>query len=343
MSVYFGLSCLSHCRFGFFFAIMAAANDQAQFMADRSDPQSSQPLNAASSEHLPVMQQAVLQRLMGDLNGNYVDATFGRGGHTRAVLQQLGPRGRVLAFDRDPAAIAAAAELQQQFSALSVVHAPFSQMRQHVIEWAPSGVDGILMDLGVSSPQLDEPQRGFSYHLAGPLDMRMDPHSGQSAADWLAHADADAIADVLYFYGEERRSRQIAQAIVQQRQRQPLQTTLDLANLVVRVVGRQPGKKHPARRTFQAVRMHVNRELDELEAALKQSVALLKPGGCLAVISFHSIEDRLVKRFMRVQSQAPQHGLLRPRKEFPSTEELECNRRARSAVLRWATTPEQAP
>jgi 16S rRNA (cytosine1402-N4)-methyltransferase len=288
------------------------------------------------------MQQAVLQHLINDRNGDYIDATFGRGGHTLAVLQQLGPQGRVLAFDRDPAAITAATELQRPHPALSVVHAPFSEMKQHAAAWAPQGVHGIFMDLGVSSPQLDQPARGFSYHLAGPLDMRMDPNSGQSAADWLAHADAAAIADVLYYYGEERKARQIAQAIVHQRAQRPLQTTLDLANLVVRVVGRQPGKKHPARRTFQAIRMHVNRELDELESALKQGVTLLRPGGCLAVISFHSIEDRLVKRFMKAQSQVAHQGLSRPQKVFPDSAELEQNRRARSAVLRWASKREQS-
>lgn len=299
--------------------------------------------------HAPVLLGEVLEALAVRTDGFYVDATFGRGGHSRAILAQLGERGTLLAIDRDPQAVAAA---RAQFGAdprAMIVHAPFSLLSE-VLAGTGRKADGILLDLGVSSPQLDDAARGFSFLRDGPLDMRMDPTSGEGAAQWLARADEREIATVIARLGEDRFARRIARAIVAARAEAPIDTTGRLAEVVARAVPtREPGK-HPATRTFQALRIHVNAELQELEQVLPQAVDALAPGGRLAVISFHSLEDRMVKRFLRRESQddpawaglpaVPAHARARlrlvGRAVFPSEAEVSGNPRARSAVLRAA-------
>ena len=301
--------------------------------------------------HTPVLLDEVLAGLAVQATGSYCDATFGRGGHTAAVLAQLGPTGRVIAIDRDPEAIVAGRERFAGEPRLTLVRGSFGQLAGLVraAGWN-DGLQGVLLDLGVSSPQLDEARRGFSFMQDGPLDMRMDYESGTSAAQWLARAGEREIADVLFRLGEEKFSRRIARAIVAARVEAPITTTRQLAELVAAAVPtREPGK-HPATRTFQAIRIHVNRELEEVGSALPQAVDLLGPGGRLCVISFHSLEDRLVKRFMRREAQGdpvyaglpdvPAHA--RPRLKLvggavmPSEAEVARNPRARSAVLRVA-------
>ena len=301
--------------------------------------------------HTPVLLDEVLAGLAVQATGSYCDATFGRGGHTAAVLEQLGPAGRVIAIDRDPEAIASGRERFAGEPRLTLVRGSFGQLAGLVraAGWN-DGLQGVLLDLGVSSPQLDEARRGFSFMQDGPLDMRMDYESGTSAAQWLARAGEREIADVLFRLGEEKFSRRIARAIVAARVETPITTTRQLAELVAAAVPtREPGK-HPATRTFQAIRIHVNRELEELASALPQAVDLLGPGGRLCVISFHSLEDRLVKRFIRREAQGdpvyaglpdvPAHA--RPRLRLvggavmPSDAEIAGNPRARSAVLRVA-------
>jgi len=301
--------------------------------------------------HTPVLLDEVLAGLSVKADGRYCDATFGRGGHTAAILAQLGPAGRVCAIDRDPDAIAAGRERFAAESRLTLVRGSFGRLEERVRAAGWEGeLQGVLLDLGVSSPQLDEAGRGFSFMQDGPLDMRMDNESGLSAAQWLARAGEREIADVLFKLGEEKFSRRIARAIVAARAETPIVTTRQLAGIVAGAVPtREPGK-HPATRAFQAIRIHVNRELEEAEAALPQAVNLLAPGGRLCVISFHSLEDRLVKRFMRREAQGdpiyaelpnvPPHA--RPRLKLvggavmPSDEEVARNPRARSAVLRVA-------
>ena len=301
--------------------------------------------------HTPVLLDEVLAGLSVKADGRYCDATFGRGGHTAAILAQLGPAGRVCAVDRDPEAIAAGRERFAAESRLTLVRGSFGRLEERVRAAGWEGeLQGVLLDLGVSSPQLDEAGRGFSFMQDGPLDMRMDNESGLSAAQWLARAGEREIADVLFKLGEEKFSRRIARAIVAARAETPIVTTRQLAGIVAGAVPtREPGK-HPATRTFQAIRIHVNRELEEAEAALPQAVNLLAPGGRLCVNSFHSLEDRLVKRFMRREAQGdpiyaelpnvPPHA--RPRLKLvggavmPSDEEVARNPRARSAVLRVA-------
>jgi 16S rRNA (cytosine1402-N4)-methyltransferase len=303
------------------------------------------------SLHTPVLLDEVLAGLALRSTGRYCDATFGRGGHTAAILAQLGPAGRVVAIDRDPEAVATGRERFAGESRLTLLRGSFGQLAKllRAAGWN-DGLHGVLLDLGVSSPQLDEARRGFSFMQDGPLDMRMDYESGTSAAQWLARAGEREIADVLFRLGEERFSRRIARALVEARAREPITTTRQLAELVAAAVPtREPGK-HPATRTFQAIRIHVNRELEEIESALPQAVDLLEPGGRLCVISFHSLEDRLVKRFMRREAQGdpvyaglpnvPAHA--RPRLKLvggavmPSEAEVASNPRARSAVLRVA-------
>jgi len=301
--------------------------------------------------HTPVLLDEVLAGLSVKADGRYCDATFGRGGHAAAILAQLGPAGRVCAIDRDPDAIAAGRERFAADSRLALVRGSFGRLEERVRAAGWEGeLQGVLLDLGVSSPQLDEAGRGFSFMQDGPLDMRMDNESGLSAAQWLARAGEREIADVLFKLGEEKFSRRIARAIVAARAETPIVTTRQLAGIVAGAVPtREPGK-HPATRAFQAIRIHVNRELEEAEAALPQAVNLLAPGGRLCVISFHSLEDRLVKRFMRREAQGdpiyaelpnvPPHA--RPRLKLvggavmPSDEEVARNPRARSAVLRVA-------
>jgi 16S rRNA (cytosine1402-N4)-methyltransferase len=301
--------------------------------------------------HTPVLLDEVLAGLAVEADGRYCDATFGRGGHTAAILARLGPGGRVCAIDRDPEAIAAGRERFAGEPRLTLIRGSFGRLEQLVraAGW-DGGLQGVLLDLGVSSPQLDEARRGFSFMQDGPLDMRMDNETGSSAAQWLARAGEREIADVLFKLGEEKFSRRIARAIVAARAEQPIDRTGRLAQIVAGAVPtREPGK-HPATRTFQAIRIHVNRELEEAEAALPQAVNLLGPGGRLCVISFHSLEDRLVKRFMRREAQGdpiyaglpnvPPHA--RPRLRLvggavmPGDAEVAGNPRARSAVLRVA-------
>ncbi|MFC3650200.1 16S rRNA (cytosine(1402)-N(4))-methyltransferase RsmH [Dyella humi] len=298
-------------------------------------------------QHIPVMLNEAVEGLAVREGGRYLDGTFGRGGHARAVLSRLGPDGRLLLMDRDPQAIAAA---QKEFAAdprVTIRHANFCTLA----EWdeTAAGLDGVLLDIGVSSPQLDEAARGFSFMADAPLDMRMDPTQGESAADFLAHADEREIADVLWIYGEERFSRKIARVIVEHRKESPITRTGELAALVERVIGRREPGKHPATRTFQALRIRVNGELEALEHGLEAALERLTPGGRLSVISFHSLEDRMVKQFIRDHSGRVQGSRRGPpvaaapaklvavgKAQFPSDAEQAANPRARSAVLRVA-------
>jgi len=297
------------------------------------------------------MMQEVMEALQVRPSGIYMDATFGRGGHSDAILQQLAEDGRLIAIDRDPAAVRAAHERQITDQRFSIQQGTFAMLEHFAEAAAVAGkVSGVLFDLGVSSPQLDDPERGFSFLRDGLLDMRMDPERGESAAAWLARAREADIAEVLKTYGEERFAKRIARAIVQARQAAPITTTKQLAEIVAAAHPAWERDRHPATRSFQALRIYVNRELEELEAALPQAVRVLAPGGRLAVISFHSLEDRLVKRFMRRESKGddyPRHlppptGAAAPRlrvigkAQFPGTAEVEDNPRARSAVLRVA-------
>ena len=296
--------------------------------------------------HLPVLAAEAVEALAIRPAGFYVDGTFGRGGHSRLILERLGPSGRLAAIDRDPAAEAAARSIAD--SRFSFFRAKFSSIGK-VLKDLPLA-DGMLFDLGVSSPQLDDPQRGFSFRADGPLDMRMDPAAGPSAAEWLATAEEQEIREVIRDYGEERFAKQVAAAIVAARGGEPLLRTRQLADLVGQAVRtREPGQD-PATRTFQALRIHVNRELEEVSLMLPAALERLAEGGRLAVISFHSLEDRIVKRFLQSQarpemprklplraSEMPQPALkLVGRATKPSAEEARANPRARSAILRVA-------
>lgn len=302
-------------------------------------------------QHRPVLLDEVLDALQVKRDGLYVDGTFGRGGHAAAVLERLGTQGRLLAFDKDPYALNYAADRFGNEPRLIMRGGSFGNLQSVATELGWQGkVEGILLDLGVSSPQLDDASRGFSFLNDGPLDMRMDPTSGVSAADWLADADAEQIADVLWRYGEERHSRRIARAVVAARAADPIRSTRQLAELIAAAVPGREGRKHPATRSFQAIRIFINRELQDLEAVLPQAVDVLAAGGRLAVISFHSLEDRLVKRFIRDQQRGPQlppdlpvmpeafasrlRAVGKPVRA--SEQEVRSNPRARSAVLRVA-------
>lgn len=308
-------------------------------------------MKSETLKHVPVMLAEAVEALAVKSDGIYLDGTFGRGGHAREVLRQLGAHGRLLLMDRDLTAIATARAEFGDDPRVIVRHGSFAGLA----DWAEteSGVDGVLLDLGVSSPQLDDPQRGFSFMADAPLDMRMDTTQGESAAEYLARATETQIADALYTYGEERMSRRIARRIVERRAESPVTTTAELADLVAGAIGRREPGKHPATRTFQALRIAVNGELDALETGLAAAHARLRPGGRLSVISFHSLEDRIVKQFIRTHSQpAPTprglpRGLPAPAAaastlkaigsaQFPSDAELAVNPRARSAVLRVA-------
>ena len=282
-------------------------------------------------------------------DGVYVDCTFGRGGHSRALLERLGHAGRLIALDRDPQAVQAGQELTDP--RFRIHHASFSSLTDVLRMEALTQVDGVLMDLGVSSPQLEEAGRGFSFRLDGPLDMRMDTSRGMTAEQWLQTASEDHIKEVIRTYGEERFAGPIARAIVAARSRGALHTTRQLAQVVGEAVRTREPHQDPATRTFQAVRIFVNQELEELPLGLAQAVAALAPGGRLAVISFHSLEDRIVKRFLRSESQPPPlpKGLAvresqRPRPRLrlvgkalrPGPAEVEANSRSRSATLRVA-------
>ena len=301
----------------------------------------------AQAGHLPVMFTQVMEGLQVQANGIYLDGTFGRGGHARGVLQQLGPGGRLLLMDKDPDAIAHAEQTFAGDTRVAIKRGSFATMAQW--DATSAGLDGILLDLGVSSPQLDVAERGFSFGKDGPLDMRMDPDSGESAAQWIARADEAEIADVLWTYGEERLSRRIAKAIVARRSDKPFTRTADLADLLAAVVGRGKHDINPATRSFQAIRIHINRELADLETGLDAALTCLKVGGRLAVISFHSLEDRIVKRFISGHAKAPPANRRLPELDVfvprlkmigdaqrADAAETSANPRARSAVLRVA-------
>ncbi|MFZ2754427.1 MAG: 16S rRNA (cytosine(1402)-N(4))-methyltransferase RsmH [Lysobacteraceae bacterium] len=297
--------------------------------------------------HLPVMFAQVMDGLRILEDGTYLDGTFGRGGHARGVLQRLGAGGRLLLMDKDPEAIRVAERAFGADARVAIHRGSFIDLAG----WGPaqSGLDGVLFDLGVSSPQLDVAERGFSFGKDGPLDMRMDPDSGESAAQWLARADEREIADVLWTYGEEKQSRRIARAIVARRGDTPLTRTAQLADLIASVVPRGAEKIHPATRSFQAIRIFINRELEDLEQGLDAALAALRPGGRLVVISFHSLEDRIVKRFILKHAKAPPANRRMPVEiaftptlriiddaQKATDAELAVNPRARSAVLRVA-------
>jgi 16S rRNA (cytosine1402-N4)-methyltransferase len=301
--------------------------------------------------HTPVLLDEVLQGLRIRADGIYVDCTYGRGGHSRAILERLGRDGRLYVFDKDPAAVLDARSLASGEPRLQVFHQSFTGLYNGLASAGKAGaVDGILFDLGVSSPQLDDPDRGFGFSRDGYLDMRMDPASGVSAADWINHASGDEIARVLKVYGEEKHARRIAKAIVKARLDKPVATTGELADLIVATVPGRERKKHPATRSFQAIRIFINHELEELAEGLAQAFDLLGVNGRLLVISFHSLEDRIVKRYMRTLASNDPYpkdipvtaDSLKPKLKIigkairPGSSEISVNPRSRSAVLRIA-------
>ncbi len=304
-------------------------------------------------QHRPVLLGEVTDALAIRPDGLYVDGTYGRGGHSREILQRLGEQGRLLVMDRDPQAIAAAEAEHGEDQRVTIIHDEYAQLDNYLerLGWLEQ-VDGLLLDLGVSSPQLDDAGRGFSFQASGPLDMRMNPEQGQSAADWLMTVDEKEISDVLWRLGEEKFSRRIARRIVEQREQEPLRDTAQLAELIRQCVPAGREKKHPATRSFQAIRIRINRELEQLQQLLDSLFRVLRIGGRVAIISFHSLEDRLVKRFFRKESTAPALPRGLPLRESerdlgqrlrligkaikPSSQETEDNPRARSAVLRVA-------
>jgi len=301
------------------------------------------------SEHLPVLLDETVAALNVKADGIYIDGTFGRGGHARSVLAQLSDKGRLLGLDKDPDAIREAQQLAQQDSRFSIEQCSFADIATAVNDRLWQGqVDGVLLDIGVSSPQLDVAERGFSFQKDGPLDMRMDPTSGISAAEWLATAEMDDIAVVIKTLGEERYGKRIARAIVESRELSPITTTRQLAELVDKASPSREKNKHPATRTFQAIRIYINNELEDLKVALEKALDVLAVGGRLAVISFHSLEDRIVKRFFRDQAKGDdlpsdfpiRADELNPRVKLigkaikAGEKELSVNPRARSAVLR---------
>lgn len=289
--------------------------------------------------------------------GSYLDATYGRGGHSRAIAGCLAPHGRLVAMDRDPDAVRHGQAHPPTGPSFEITQAPFSELGRVREQCAPDGLfDGVLADLGVSSPQLGDPQRGFAFNTDGPLDMRMDPAAGLSAAEWIAGVEQSELKRVIKTYGEEKYAARIAREIVKRRSESPLETTRELAELIVGcVTDREPGR-HPATRTFQAIRMHINDELGQLRVLLPQAVASLRTTGRLVVISFHSLEDRIVKRFMRDEARGDPYpadlpvtaGQLKPRLRIigkpvrPSERECRVNRRARSAIMRVAERTEVA-
>jgi 16S rRNA (cytosine1402-N4)-methyltransferase len=300
--------------------------------------------------HIPVLLPELIQALKPEAGKIYVDCTFGRGGHTQLLLESMGDGGRLIAMDRDPQSFSTGREMAAQDARLTFVASRFSEFNDVLDQQDVKGIDGVMMDLGVSSPQLDDAGRGFSFMQDGPLDMRMDPTSGLSAAQWLNTAAEIDIANVIYQFGEERYSRRIAREIVAKRTQHPLTTTADLVNVVLAASPKKEKHKHPATRTFQAVRIHVNNELGELRTALTDIAARLNKGGRLAVISFHSLEDRIVKRFFREMCRGDDLPAGLPvtadmlnvtmklvGKPIKASEtELQQNPRARSAVLRIA-------
>lgn len=310
-----------------------------------------------SFQHISVLLHESIDGLAIKPDGIYIDGTFGRGGHSRTILSQLGPNGRLYSIDRDPQAIAEAQKIDDP--RFTIVHGPFSGIAEYAQRYDLVGkVDGVLFDLGVSSPQLDDAERGFSFMKDGPLDMRMDPTSGMPVSDWLVQADLDDITWVIREFGEDKHARRIAKAIVAYREdeeNEPLTRTSQLAKLISDAAPKSfKEKKHPATRAFQAFRIYINSELEEIDTALKGAASILAPQGRLSVISFHSLEDRMVKRFMRKESKGPEvpHGIPLTQEQIralgsadlktvgkaikPSEQEVEMNPRSRSSVLRIA-------
>ena len=299
--------------------------------------------------HQPVLLDEAISSLDIRGDGTYLDGTFGRGGHSRAIIARLTEQGRLFALDKDPQAVAAGQAEMGEDSRFTIVQGTFADMGQLACDWGIEGaLDGILLDLGVSSPQLDDPERGFSFMEDGPLDMRMDPMHGVSAAEWLAEATEREISRVFWEFGEERFARRIARSIVMARQREQLHRTSQLAELIEKTIGKRE-RKHPATRCFQAIRIYINNELADLAEGLEASIKQLRPGGRLVAISFHSLEDRLVKRTMReaarpgqVRRNIPEHPDWKPRLKLigkavqSSEQEISVNPRARSAVMRVA-------
>lgn len=307
--------------------------------------------------HVPVLLEEALQALQVKQDGVYVDATYGRGGHAQEILQRLGTHGQLLVFDRDPQACEDARRKFGADARMKITQGPFSLLERTIDNLGLAGkINGILFDLGVSSPQLDDARRGFSFRADGSLDMRMDPQTGESAADWIRRAEENEIARVIREYGEERFAKRIARAIVSEREIEPITTTRRLAEIVARAVPSREKNKDPATRTFQAIRIHVNRELEELREVLPQTIRLLAAGGRLVAISFHSLEDRIVKHFMRAEAKGDdlppdlpvRHDQFHPRMKIIGkairANEVEARRnpRARSAVLRVAERTEVA-
>ena len=302
--------------------------------------------------HESVLPEEALASLAIKPAGYYIDATFGRGGHARAILSQLNAQGHLLVIDKDTTAIEHAKACFAEDNRVVIRQGSFTQLAHWVAQvWPNKTVDGILFDLGISSPQVDDAQRGFSFKEDGPLDMRMDTRSGQNAASWLAVATQEEIADVLHHYGEERYARRIARAIVAKREQTPITRTLQLAELIAKAMPRSQHHKHPATRSFQAIRIYINNELTDLETALSQAVSVLHKGGRLSVISFHSLEDRITKQFIKNQSTLPNIARKLPildeqidnmtlrqcgKKIKPTHTEVARNPRSRSAILRTA-------
>ncbi|MEP6389334.1 MAG: 16S rRNA (cytosine(1402)-N(4))-methyltransferase RsmH [Halioglobus sp.] len=300
--------------------------------------------------HETVLLREAVDALVTDPDGFYVDGTFGRGGHSLAILEQLDDKGQLLGVDKDPQAAITAAQFEQADKRFSFFHGSFAQLQVKFDEMGVKSVTGILLDLGVSSPQLDEASRGFSFLNDGPLDMRMDTSSGATAAQWIAGASAEEIAGVLKEYGEERFAKRIARAIVKAQSDEPIETTARLATVVSEANPRWERHKHPATRAFQAIRIRVNRELDDLEALLDSAIDLLAVGGRLVIISFHSLEDRMVKRYMRDMARGEQlpagvpvvDSALNRRMKLvgkavrASADEVAANNRSRSAIMRVA-------
>ncbi len=307
-------------------------------------------MNAA---HAPVMLDEVIEALAIKPNGHYVDGTYGRGGHARSILAALDADGRLIVMDRDPQAIADARATLGTDERVTIIHDDYANLKERIAGLdLLERIDGILLDLGVSSPQLDDAQRGFSFQHNGPLDMRMNPEQGESAAEWLQRADEAEIARVLWEFGEERQSRRIARKLVEIRETQSIDDTATLASIISSVVPRPKNHKHPATRSFQAIRIHINEELSQIQQMLETILDVLKVGGRMLVISFHSLEDRLIKRFIKAQSTQPRipRGLPLRDSEINSVlrlsaigkaikagaAELAVNPRSRSAVLRVA-------
>ncbi|PSL16613.1 16S rRNA (cytosine1402-N4)-methyltransferase [Marinobacterium halophilum] len=302
--------------------------------------------------HITVLLDEAVRELVHDPDGFYIDGTFGRGGHSALVLEQLSDKGHLMAIDKDPEAVRHAHQRFADEPRFSIEHGSFAQLQSFVEERGLMGkVSGVLLDLGVSSPQLDDPERGFSFMNDGPLDMRMDTSSGESAADWINRASETEIADVIYQYGEERFSRRMAKAVVAEREQAPITTTGRLAKIITEANPRWEKGKNPATRAFQGIRIHINRELADVEACLDQALEVLAPGGKLVVISFHSLEDRIVKRFIRRHVKGDEHlpqgipftdAMLKRRLKSAGKavragkDELDENPRARSAVMRAA-------